>query len=101
MQSLDKTVSILIAALNEESGIKRTLASIPKTKIYELGYRVEIIVIDGNSTDLTKKNAIQMGAEVIIEKRLGYGRAYKTGLAKAKGDIIITLDADCTYSAEL
>ena len=32
-----------------------------------------------------------------MEKRKGYGRAYKTGLAHATGDIIVTGDADATY----
>ena len=42
-----------------------------------------------------------MDAKVIVEKQRGYGRAYKTGLAAAKGDIIVTLDSDGTYPAEL
>ena len=94
-------ISIIIPALNEESGIKKTISTISTAKIYELGYELELIVIDGNSTDLTRDVAKQMGAKVIIEKRKGYGRAYKTGLAAAKGDIIVTLDADGTYPAEL
>jgi hypothetical protein len=32
-----------------------------------------------------------------VEKRKGYGRAYKTGLSKTNGDIIVTGDADATY----
>ena len=53
--------------------------------------------MDGDSTDQTKKIAEQKGATVIVEKRKGYGRAYKTGMPKAKGDIIVTGDADATY----
>ena len=34
------------------------------------------------------------------EPRRGYGRAYKSGFEAAKGEIIATLDADCTYPAE-
>lgn len=34
---------------------------------------------------------------MILEERKGYGRAYKTGLAQATGDVIITGDADATY----
>ncbi len=32
-----------------------------------------------------------------MEKRKGYGRAYKTGMSKATGEIIVTGDADATY----
>jgi glycosyltransferase involved in cell wall biosynthesis len=98
---LNGLVSIIIPTLNEEFGIQRTLSSIPATEIRDaLGYDVEILVIDGNSSDLTREAALKAGARVMTEKRPGYGRAYKTGFAAAKGDIIITLDADNTYPAD-
>jgi hypothetical protein len=55
------------------------------------------LIIDGDSKDRTREIAASKGANVIIEKRKGYGRAYKTGLAQATGDIIVTGDADATY----
>ena len=58
---------------------------------------MEIIVVDGDSKDKTREIAENRGAKVIIEKRRGYGRAYKTGLPQANGDIIVTGDADATY----
>ena len=94
-------ISVIIPALNEEDGIEKTISSIPKKKLSELGYGLEIIVVDGNSSDLTTQIATQMGARVVHEKRKGYGRAYKTGFSEAKGDILVTLDADATYPAEL
>jgi dolichol-phosphate hexosyltransferase len=100
--ALNGLISVIIPALNEEFGIQKTIASIPVTEIRDtLGYNVEILVIDGNSTDLTRDAARKGGAQVIVEKQPGYGRAYKTGFAAAKGHIIITLDADNTYPAEL
>lgn len=57
--------------------------------------------MDGNSTDKTREIATQKGARVLVEKRKGYGRAYKTGLAAATGDIIVTGDADATYPFHL
>jgi glycosyltransferase involved in cell wall biosynthesis len=41
--------------------------------------------------------ARELGARVVPEMRKGYGRAYKTGFAKARGDIIVTMDGDGTY----
>jgi dolichol-phosphate hexosyltransferase len=58
---------------------------------------LEILIVDGNSTDKTREIASSKGSQVILEKRKGYGRAYKTGLAQATGDIIVTGDADATY----
>lgn len=96
-----RSISVLIPALNEQEGIKLTIDAIPKDKLADLGYDLEIIVIDGNSTDLTRQIAKAMGSKVIFERRKGYGRAYKTGFLNAKGDIIVTLDADGTYPAKL
>jgi glycosyltransferase involved in cell wall biosynthesis len=97
----DNKVSVIIPVLNEESGIRKTISSIPQSKIHEIGYDLEIIVIDGNSTDLTRLVATQMGAKVIEESRKGYGQAYKTGLATANGNIIISMDGDGSYPSEL
>ncbi len=90
-------VSIVIPTLDEEEGIGITLDSIKREEFAKRGWDLEIIIVDGNSRDKTREIAEQKGARVIIEPRKGYGRAYKTGLKEADGDIIITGDADGTY----
>jgi len=57
----------------------------------------EVIVVDNNSTDRTAELARSGGARVLREEVRGYGRAYKTGLFQAQGDIIVTLDGDHSY----
>ncbi len=89
-------ISVVIPTLNEEDSIGIVLDKIPKTEKYDW----EIIIVDGNSKDRTREIAKEKGAKVIVEKRKGYGRAYKTGFEKATGDIIVTLDGDDTYPAE-
>ncbi len=89
-------ISVVIPTLNEEESIGHVLDKIPKDKKYEW----EIIIVDGNSKDRTREIAEKKGAKVIIEKRKGYGRAYKTGFQHASGDIIVTMDGDDTYPAE-
>jgi len=93
-------ISIIIPALNEEEGIEGVIRAIPKNELEKMGFDVQILVVDGNSQDRTRELASKAGAEVIIEPRRGYGRAYKTGFAKASGDIIATADADLTYPVE-
>jgi len=90
-------VSIVLPTLNEEEGIGITIDSIKKEEFKKRGWDLEILVVDGNSTDRTVEIAKKKGAKVIIEPRKGYGRAYKTGLKEADGDIIVTGDADGTY----
>ncbi len=83
--------------INEEQGIGSTIDAINRQYFKEQKWDLELIVIDGHSTDKTQEIAIQKGAKVIVEKRKGYGRAYKTGMSQATGDIIVTGDADATY----
>lgn len=96
-----KSISIVVPTLNEEEGIKKTLISLPLDKLRGYGYEVELLVIDGDSTDKTCEVAANLGAKVIVESRKGYGRAYKTGFSYAKGNFIVTLDADGTYPSEM
>ena len=60
----------------------------------------EVLVVDGASEDGTGAIAEAEGARVLVERRKGYGRAYKTGFASARGDIIATADGDATYPVE-
>ncbi len=94
-------LSFVIPTLNEERAIGPTLNTIPVERLEEDGFEVDVLVIDGDSTDDTRQIAKDWGARVIIEERPGYGRAYKTGFQEAKGDIIVTGDADATYPFDL
>lgn len=89
----DHKVTVVIPCLNEEEGIQRVLARIPS-------FVDEVVVVDNNSTDGTAAVADKMGAQVIRENLRGYGRAYKTGLLHAEGDIIVTLDGDHSYPVD-
>jgi glycosyltransferase involved in cell wall biosynthesis len=88
---------VILPTINEEKGVGPTIDTINTESFKKNDWDYEIIIIDGASTDRTREIAISKGANVIIEKRKGYGRAYKTGFPKASGDIIVTGDADATY----
>lgn len=95
-----RTISIVIPALNEKDGIGKTIQAIPRAKLERMGYEVQVVVVDNGSNDDTAELARRAGAEVVFESRRGYGSAYKTGFARAKGEIIATADADLTYPVE-
>jgi glycosyltransferase involved in cell wall biosynthesis len=94
-------VSIVIPAMNEERGIGKTIDAIDKDYFDSKHWDLEILIIDGDSKDKTRDIAASKGAKVILEKRRGYGRAYKVGFSQATGDIIVTGDADATYPFHL
>jgi glycosyltransferase involved in cell wall biosynthesis len=83
--------------MNEEAGIGLTLDSIKREFFKEKNWDLEIVIVDGYSKDKTREIAKEKGAKIILEKRKGYGRAYKTGMAQLNGEIIVTGDADATY----
>lgn len=104
--SVPRTISVVIAARNEESRITATLQSLQKINYPKDKY--EIICVDDASTDKTamlieqaaslnnnwhllkvsQKNGLKKGKKAALEK----------GIEKAVGEIILTTDADCTVS---
>jgi len=85
-----KTISLVMPCLNEEQVLPQVARDLPS--IVD-----QVIVIDNGSTDNTAALARAYGWTVIAEPRRGYGRAYKTGLVAASGDVIVTMDGDGTY----
>ncbi|HEX2222155.1 MAG TPA: glycosyltransferase family 2 protein [Candidatus Limnocylindria bacterium] len=90
----DAPATIVIPAFNEELGLARVLAELPAI----LDGRAEILVVDDGSTDLTGEVARHHGARVLRhERNRGKGAAVRTGMAAARGERIVVIDADGTY----
>jgi dolichol-phosphate hexosyltransferase len=86
----NRRIAVVIPCLNEEEGIAKVLMRMPS-------FVDEVLVVDNDSTDRTAEVAQNHGARIVHEKVRGYGRAYKTGLLEAHGDIVVTLDGDHSY----
>lgn len=95
MTQKSPVVSIVIPALNEGKTIRKVIRDLKSSSIYN----TEIIVVDGHSYDGTQEIVKEENAEFVSEPRVGYGRAIKTGIDHAKGDIVVIIDADDTYEA--
>jgi dolichol-phosphate mannosyltransferase len=94
-----ETICIILPTLNEEPTIGKVIDEIPRAELEKAGYRVELLVVDGSSTDRTVEIAQSRGVKVLIEPRRGKGRAMRTGLDIVKADYVFMLDADYTYPA--
>ena len=93
-QRIDLT--ILMPCLNEEANIALCIDQAAEY-IRSHGLIGEILVVDNNSTDRSAEIAEFHGARVVSELQKGYGRALRTGLSSAKGEVIIFGDCDSTY----
>lgn len=93
------TICIILPTLNEEPTIGKVIDEIPRAELEKAGYRVEMLVVDGGSTDRTVEIARSRGVRVIIEPRPGKGRAMRTAFDTVKADYVFMLDGDYTYPA--
>jgi glycosyltransferase involved in cell wall biosynthesis len=96
--ALRVTLSVVIITYNEEVNIGRTLASVQPLVADGKG---EIIVIDSGSTDRTAEVTKSFGARVFVEEWKGYAAQKNSGLDKAAGDWILSLDADEEVESDL
>lgn len=91
-------VSVVITTKNEEKNIERCLRSI-KNQSYPQN-KIEIIVVDNNSTDKTKEIAEKF-TEKVFNKGPERSAQRNFGIKKAKGKYILFLDADMSLSEKV
>jgi len=91
----DYVVSVVIPAFKEVKTIRKVIRDLKSSS----SYNMQIIVVDGYSNDGTEEIVKEEKAEFVTEPRVGYGRAIKTGIDHANGDIVVIIDADDTYEA--
>jgi glycosyltransferase involved in cell wall biosynthesis len=93
-------LSVVIPVYNEELTIGNIIDRV-KLVVHETGLKSEIIVVDDRSYDrsleIAKKHNIKL---YTLKEHLGKGYALRAGFAKAKGDIIVTIDSDGSHRPE-
>ena len=92
-------VTVLVPAFNEEAGIESTVRSL----LASTDVQLQIIVIDDGSTDDTADIAVRIGdprVEVVRQYNAGKAAALNTGLAHARYDIVVMVDADTVFEPD-
>lgn len=85
------SVSVILAAHNEAGSIAEVVAGC-RAHTRDLA---ELLVIDDGSTDGTASAAAEAGATVVrMPRNEGKGAAIRRGIAQAKGDVFLFMDAD-------
>ncbi|HKY55088.1 MAG TPA: glucosyl-3-phosphoglycerate synthase, partial [Anaerolineales bacterium] len=98
------SISLALPALNEEKTVGKVIKTIKQTLVSDRPLLDEIVLIDSNSEDRTRKIAESLGIPVYIHQdilleygaRRGKGEALWKSLYCTRGDIVIWLDTDIT-----
>jgi cellulose synthase/poly-beta-1,6-N-acetylglucosamine synthase-like glycosyltransferase len=99
MREVTEPVTVLVPAYNEEAGIESTVLSLLDSTHPDL----QIVVIDDGSTDRTADIAASTGdprVEVIRKPNGGKAAALNAGLALARHDIVVMVDADTVFEPD-
>jgi dolichol-phosphate hexosyltransferase len=86
----EEKITVIIPALNEERTIVDVIRGVKP-------FCNEVIVVDGNSRDLTVSVSESEGAIVVKDNGKGKGDGLRIGALKSSGDILIFIDADGSH----
>lgn len=98
----EPTVSVIVPARNESGNIKAIFERTP-----QMGRETELIFVEGHSKDDTyaaieREIAAHPSSPSLLLRQTGIGKAdaVRLGFSKAKGDVLMILDADLTVPPE-
>ncbi|MGH6824151.1 glycosyltransferase [Methyloceanibacter sp.] len=97
------TVSIIVPAFNEGATFRALMDALLAKQL--AGMRKEIIIVESNSTDVTRDLAKSYATHPEVKLLLqsaprGKGNAVREGLTVATGDIVMIQDADLEYDLD-
>jgi glycosyltransferase involved in cell wall biosynthesis len=93
-------VTIIIPAYNEELSIANQIKAVHDV-MQKTEKSYEIIVVDDGSTDDTVKEVMGEKVTLIsVQQNRGYGATLKTGIARARSELVVITDADGTYPTD-
>jgi glycosyltransferase involved in cell wall biosynthesis len=93
------SVSVVIPVFNEEATVGNVVTRTKKA-LEKLETSYEILVVDDGSADRSADIAQKLEATVLRKTHQGKGFALRYGFMKARGELVVTLDADGSHMPE-
>ena len=92
-------VSVIIPVFNEEATVGDIITR-TKNTLEKMGVKHEVLVIDDGSDDMSADIALERKATVLRDFHQGKGIALRSGFRHAKGEMVVTVDADGSHKPE-
>jgi dolichol-phosphate mannosyltransferase len=96
-------ISVVIPAYNEERNLAVLYANVREVLVADVGDDWELVIVDDGSTDRTWDELCALSAAdvhvrgVRLSRNFGHQSALMAGLAAARGNAVITMDADLQH----
>jgi len=92
-------VSVIIPVFNEEATVGDIITR-TKNTLEKMGVKHEVLVVDDGSDDMSADIALERKATVLRDFHQGKGIALRSGFRHAKGEMVVTVDADGSHKPE-
>ena len=93
-------ISVVTPAHNEEQYLGKCISSV-KAAAQSVSAGVEHIVVVNRCTDRTEEVAVSGGCRIVREDARNLSKIRNAGVTEARGDIIVTIDADSWMSSNM
>ena len=94
----DPSIAVIVPVRNMARTVRDLLDSLMKLDYDE--DKLEIVFVDGNSTDDTKQIIGEYPVKLVDEEGRGLNAARNTGIKHSKGEILAYTDGDCVVPPE-
>ncbi|MEU4235783.1 glycosyltransferase family 2 protein [Actinoplanes sp. NPDC026619] len=100
------TLSVVTPMFNEREAVDHFVARL-RPVLDGLGATYEVVAVDDGSTDATVSRLLQLRADwpqlrvVALRRNVGHQTALRAGLRAARGDYVVSIDADLQDPPEL